>query len=160
MKTEIKKPVLLAIDDDGFIGESLSDFFVESGFTVLQACNGYEGVNALYASRPDIVITDLLMPNGGGFEVLDAVRKFDDSLPVIALSGTEDLEDAVRAFKHGAWDYLSKPVINPAELEHAVTSCLERARMVREDRIHKANLEFQIKERTTELRKMKKSRCY
>ncbi len=160
MESEMSKPVLLTIDDDGYICESLADYFAENGFTVVQAYTGYEGIEALHARRPDIVITDLLMPNGDGFEVLDAVREFDDNLPVIALSGTGEVEDAVMAFQQGAWDYLAKPVINPAELEHAVTSCLERARVIRKNRIHKTEMEMLVRRCTSELRKMKKSRVF
>ncbi len=154
MESEMSKPLLLIIDNDELICSSLTEYFADSGFSVIKACSGNEGIKALHAMRPDIVITDLYMPNGDGLEVLDAARQMDDNLPIIAFSGTGVLADAVMTLQRGAWDYLAKPVINLAELEHVVTCCLERARLVRENRNYQVNLEYLVSQRTADLRKL------
>lgn len=141
MEIQSIKPVLLIIDDEELVRGTLAELFSESGFCVIQAHDGREGIDMARAMRPEIVITDLIMPDVGGLEVVDAVRRMDDNLPIIVLSGTGVLADAVMSLRRGAWDYLAKPLSNLAELEHAVERCLERARQIRKNReqlIHQA----------------------
>lgn len=59
--------------------------------------------------RPDLVITDLMMPNGSGMEVLESVHRFDKDIPVILVTAFGSIESAVEAMKHHAADYLTKP---------------------------------------------------
>lgn len=154
MKTETANPVLLTIDDDKRIRISLEDFFEERGYKVIHACDGREGIDAIQTIRPDIIITDIRMPNMDGLEVVDAVCQMDDTLPIIVFSGTDVLADAVTVLRRGAWEYLVKPLMDYAELEHAVIRCLERARLVRENRNYHENLERLVTQRTAELRKL------
>jgi diguanylate cyclase (GGDEF)-like protein/PAS domain S-box-containing protein len=146
--------VLLTIDDEESIRSSVAAFFEDSDFTVLQACDGHEGIEMVKSMRPDVVITDLRMPIVDGMEVIDAVTQFDDNLPIIVLSGTGILTDAIDALRRGAWDYLAKPVVDLAELELIVARCVDRARLVRENRNYHDNLELLVKQRTVELRKL------
>ena len=146
--------VLLTIDDEESIRSSVTAFFEDCGFTVLQACDGREGIEKIRALKPDVVITDLRMPNVDGMEVIDAVKLFDDNLPIIVLSGTGVLTDAIDALRRGAWDYLAKPVADLVELELVVVRCVERARLIRENRNYHQNLELLVRERTAELRKL------
>ena len=146
--------LLLTIDDEESVRSSLVIFFEDCGFTVIQACNGRDGIGKIHALNPDIVITDLRMPHVDGLEVVDAVKRFDDNLPIIVLSGTGVLSDATEALRRGAWDYLAKPVVDLVELELVVARCIERARLVKESRDHHQNLELQVKLRTAELRKL------
>ncbi len=153
MISEQSRPLLLTIDDESFIRSSISAYFEDCGFDVIEAADGHEGMKVVRSMRPDCVITDLRMPRMDGMEVVDAVRKFDDNLPVIVLSGTGVLSDAVEAVRRGAWDYLSKPVQDLVELELVVARCLERARLVRDNRGYHEGLEVLVAKRTAELRK-------
>ncbi|MDD2271872.1 MAG: EAL domain-containing protein [Desulfuromonadaceae bacterium] len=146
--------VLLTIDDEESLRSSVAAFFEDCGFTVLQACDGRDGLEKIRVYGPDVVITDLRMPNVDGLEVVDAVRLLDDNLPIIVLSGTGVLSDALEALRRGAWDYLPKPLADLVELELVVARCLERSLLVRENRNYHENLELLIKERTVELRKL------
>ncbi|NTV48743.1 MAG: EAL domain-containing protein [Geobacteraceae bacterium] len=154
METQADNPVLLTIDDEESVRSSVAAFFEDCGFTVLQACDGREGINIINTLHPDVVVTDLRMPNVDGIEVVDAVKLMDDNLPIIVLSGTGVLADAIEALRRGAWDYLSKPVVDMVELEMMVARCVERARLVKENRDYHENLELQVKQRTAELRKL------
>ena len=154
METPATNPVLLTIDDEESVRSSVAAFFEDCGFTVLQACDGQEGIDKISAFHPDVVITDLRMPNVDGIEVVDAVKRMDANLPIIVLSGTGVLSDAIEALRRGAWDYLSKPVIDMVELEMMVANCVERARLVKENRDYHENLELLVKQRTAELRKL------
>ncbi|MDD2899332.1 MAG: EAL domain-containing protein [Desulfuromonadaceae bacterium] len=144
--------VLLTIDDEETVRSSIAAFFEDSGFTVIQACDGKEGIEKIISLHPDVIITDLRMPNGDGMDVVDAVKQYDDTLPVIVLSGTGVLSDAIEALRRGACDYLSKPVVDLIELEMMVVRCIERARLLRENRCYHDNLEMLVKQRTAELR--------
>jgi diguanylate cyclase (GGDEF)-like protein/PAS domain S-box-containing protein len=144
--------VLLTIDDEEAVRSSIAAFFEDCGFSVIQACDGREGIDTVTARCPDVIITDLRMPNVDGLEVVAAVTSLDDNLPIIVLSGTGMLTDALQALRCGAWDYLPKPLADLAELEFVVTRCLERARLVRENRAYHENLELLVKQRTSELR--------
>jgi len=146
--------VLLTIDDEESVRSSVAAFFEDCGFTVIQACDGQEGIDKISSLSPDVIITDLRMPNVDGLEVVDAVKRLDDNLPIIVLSGTGVLKDAVEALRRGAWDYVTKPVVDLVELELVVARCVERAQLVRENRNYHENLELLVKERTAELRKL------
>lgn len=154
MEVPASNLVLLTIDDDESVRSSVAVFFEDCGFTVIQACDGQEGIDKVVALRPDVVITDLRMPNVDGLEVVDVVRRQDDNLPIIVLSGTGVLSDAIEALRRGAWDYLTKPVADLIELEFVVARCIERAHLVRENRDYHDNLELLVRERTAELRKL------
>lgn len=146
--------VLLTIDDEEAIRSSISAFFEDCGFSVLQACDGRVGIEMIHAMRPDVVITDLRMPNVDGLEVVDEINRIDQNLPIIVLSGTGVLADAVLALRRGAWDYLAKPILNLVELEMVVARCLERAHLLRQNRDYHFNLERLVDQRTAELRKL------
>jgi diguanylate cyclase (GGDEF)-like protein/PAS domain S-box-containing protein len=151
------KPTLLTIDDEESIRSSLAAFFEDCGFTVIEAGDGREGLEIIRERRPDVVITDLRMPEVDGLEVVDAVCRMDDNLPIIMLSGTGVLADAIEALRRGAWDYITKPVQDMVELELMVARCLERARLVRENRAYHEGLELLVANRTKELRKLSKA---
>jgi diguanylate cyclase (GGDEF)-like protein/PAS domain S-box-containing protein len=154
MELQATNMVLLTIDDEESVRSSVAAFFEDCGFIVFQACDGQDGLDKIAALRPDVIITDLRMPNVGGMEVVDAVRLMDDNLPVIVLSGTGVLSDAIEALRRGAWDYLTKPVADLIELELIVARCVERARLVKENRVYHENLELLVRQRTSELRKL------
>ena len=152
MKPQATTPVLITIDDEESVRSSVAAYFEDCGFTVIQASDGRDGIGKILALNPDVVITDLRMPLVDGLQVVDAVRQLDDNMPIIVLSGTGVLSDATEALRRGAWDYLSKPVADLEELELVVVRCLERARLVRENRDYHQNLELQVKLRTAEIR--------
>jgi diguanylate cyclase (GGDEF)-like protein/PAS domain S-box-containing protein len=146
--------VLLTIDDEESIRRSVAAYFEDCGFIVIQAADGQEGMDMAASLRPDVVITDLRMPHVDGMEVVDALKRLDDNLPVIVLSGTGVLSDALEAMRRGAWDYLSKPLVDLVELELVVARCIERARLVKENRDHHENLELLVIKRTAEVHKL------
>ena len=146
--------VLLTIDDEESIRSSVASFFEDCGFNVIQACDGLDGIEKVHALRPDVVITDLRMPKVDGLEVVDAVKQLDDNLPIIVLSGTGVMSDALEALRRGAWDYLAKPVVDLVELELVVARCIEKARLVQENRECRDNLELLVKQGTAQLRKL------
>lgn len=78
---------ILIIDDDVSIQKLFSQFLSGRGYEVVQAENGVEGMHLLESQRPDLVITDILMPEMDGLEILMKIRKSQSTTPIIAISG-------------------------------------------------------------------------
>ena len=135
------QPVVLSIDDDQFVRESLANFLEDFGFTVLQARDGEEGLEVFAANRPDMVLVDLRMPRMDGLQVLARVREIAPETPIMVVSGAGDIRDVVEALRRGAWDYLIKPIQDMNILVHSVRTCLDRARLLRQNREYQQSLE-------------------
>ncbi|UFH50609.1 two-component system response regulator RssB [Pseudomonas sp. KNUC1026] len=132
---------LLLIDDDEVVRASLAAYLEDSGFNVLQANNGLQGLAVFESRQPDLIICDLRMPQMGGLELIRKVNEQSQETPVIVLSGAGVMSDAVEALRLGAADYLIKPLEDLAVLEHSVARALERARLVRENMRYREKLE-------------------
>jgi diguanylate cyclase (GGDEF)-like protein/PAS domain S-box-containing protein len=145
---------LLTVDDEEAIRSGIAAYFEDSGFLVAEASDGLAALELIRHHRTDIVITDLRMPHMDGLELIDAVTSEFENLPIIVLSGTGVLADAIDALRRGAWDYLTKPIQDLSELEIIVQRCLERARLIIENRRYQVDLELLVEERTAQLRKL------
>src|SRR5690348_5840113 len=101
---------VLVVDDEPSARSALKDLLSADGYSVETAEGGVAAM-ALAAERPpDVVVTDLDMPNMGGMELLAKLRAQDPHLPVIVVTSLQDLGTAVQAIRAGAEDYLTKPV--------------------------------------------------
>src|SRR5436190_3884994 len=98
------------------------------GHSVVEARDQPEAVQALQASRPAIVLSDLRLPDGDGFGVLRAAKELDPELPVVVMTAYGSIQDAVTAMKEGAMDFLAKPV-DPDHLLLLVERALAQRRM-------------------------------
>ncbi len=132
---------LLIIDDDDVVRASLAAYLEDSGFSVLQACNGLQGLQVFERENPDLVICDLRMPQVGGLELIRQVTERAPDMPVIVLSGAGVMNDAVEALRLGAADYLIKPLEDLAVLEHSVRRALDRAWLLQENQRYREKLE-------------------
>ncbi|KQQ56270.1 fused response regulator/phosphatase [Pseudomonas sp. Leaf127] len=132
---------LLIIDDDDVVRASIAAYLEDSGFNVLQASNGLQGVQTFEQQRPDLVICDLRMPQMGGLELIRQVSAIAPQVPVIVVSGAGVMSDVVEALRLGAADYLIKPLEDLAVLEHSVGRALDRARLEQENRLYRQKLE-------------------
>ncbi|MBH3471067.1 two-component system response regulator RssB [Pseudomonas putida] len=132
---------LLIIDDDDVVRASLAAYLEDSGFSVLQAVNGQQGLQVFEEHQPDLVICDLRMPQMGGLELIRQVSERAPQLPVIVVSGAGVMSDAVEALRLGAADYLIKPLEDLAVLEHSVRRALDRSRLVLENQRYRDKLE-------------------
>ena len=89
------RPLVLIVDDDLAVRDSLAAVMEAFGFRTRTAGNGIEGLEAVAAEAPSAVITDLQMPKMGGLELITTLRRSRNSIPVIAMSGG-DIEAAKR----------------------------------------------------------------
>jgi two-component sensor histidine kinase len=143
---------ILTIEDERIVRENIAAYLEDSGFLVTQAENGRVGLEAFHRDRPDLVLVDLRMPEVNGLKVLAEVTGSSPETPIIVVSGTGLLQDAVDALKSGAWDYVIKPIQDLQVLEHSVRRALERANLIRENRKYREHLEEEVEKRTSELR--------
>jgi DNA-binding NtrC family response regulator len=105
----MNNPRLLIVDDESDMRWVIRGVFEDEGFEIAEAGNGAEALAVLEEFRPDVVLTDLMMPEMDGKEFLQRSVERDENLPVILISAVEDIEVAVRAMKDGAFDWMPKP---------------------------------------------------
>lgn len=141
---------ILVIDDEPAALGLLADLLCLSGYIVFTASEGQAGMELFTDKRPDLLITDIQMPHMDGLEVLRRARDVDDAIPVILVTGHGDLDNALRALRRGAYDFLLKP-INPEILLNTVRKGLEHCRLRRFEQDYRRLLEEQVEERTREL---------
>ena len=128
---------VLVVDDEPLILAFLAENLRADDFTVLTATNGGEAIDALAASRPDVVLLDVVLPDMSGYDVCRRVRggdavndPWDPDLPIIMLSAKAEHTDRVRGLNRGADDYVTKPFHYPELLARigAVLKRVSRAR--------------------------------
>ncbi|MBU1140811.1 MAG: response regulator [Proteobacteria bacterium] len=146
-----KSPAILTIDDESLIRESFRLYLEDCGYQVQEAENGRVGLDMIHKSLPDLVLLDLRMPEIDGLDVLQEVRENYPDLPIIVISGTGFIGDAVEAMKRGAWSYLLKPIADFNTLRHAVEQSLEKARLIVENRNCREKLEEKLRLRAQAL---------
>jgi two-component system, OmpR family, response regulator len=118
---------LLVVDDEATILELLSGSLRLAGFEVLTAASGAEAVRAAASGRPDLVLLDVMMPDGDGFEALRRIRSGGAEVPVIFLTARDEESDRVTGFAAGADDYVTKP-FSLNELLGRIRAVLRRTR--------------------------------
>ncbi|CAD5110287.1 two-component system response regulator RssB [Zestomonas carbonaria] len=132
---------LLIIDDDDVVRASLAAYLEDSGFSVLQAANGLQGLEVFEREKPDLVVCDLRMPQVDGLELIRRINSLEVEVPVIVVSGAGVMGDVVEALRLGAADYLIKPLEDLAVLEHSVRRALDRSHLRLENRRYREKLE-------------------
>lgn len=117
-------PQVLIVEDEPAIAESLSYALRRDGFAVSLAASVEQATRML--GLADLVILDLMLPDGSGFELIGVARRTDPSPPVIVLSSRDGEADRVAALETGADDYVTKP-FSPREMVARVRAVLRRA---------------------------------
>ncbi len=127
---------ILVIDDDTASCRTLELHFRSQGRDVELAHNVDEGMAAIQAGRPDVVVLDIRMPGRSGLEGLPEFKKKFPNVPIIMITAYHDMESTIRAMQGGADDYIHKP-IDIDELDAAVERALLRAKTGNEDMLLK-----------------------
>jgi sigma-B regulation protein RsbU (phosphoserine phosphatase) len=136
-----ERVTVLVIDDDPLVRMTFVRILERRGMQTIPADDGQRGLDAFRTHRPDAVLSDLRMPGMDGLEVLSTLVAESPETPVIVVSGEGGLEDAVQALRRGAWDFVTKPVMNPEILVRSIDRSLEKARLRRQNAEYRANLE-------------------
>ena len=141
----------LIVDDDAEFAKSIYIYLEDLGMKPILVSDSAEAIKYLKKNKVDLLILDLMMPKLNGIEIIKEVRKNEEYLPVIVISGTGSINLAVEAVKQGADDFLSKPITNFERLEISIEKVLDKALLVREISEHRKNLESLVKIRTVQL---------
>lgn len=128
----MEKGMILVVDDDAFFRVLCSDILKGAGFAVKTASSGLEAISIVENEPIDVVITDLVMPDAGGLEVLQRTKQHNTLTDVIVITGHGSIESAVKALKSGAFDYITKP-LNEDELIHTVSRSMEKKKLLEEN---------------------------
>src|SRR5690606_18003981 len=117
---------VLVVDDDPIVRDVLERYLEREGFAVSAAADGVEALTAIEASRPDLVLLDLMLPRVDGFEVFRRARERDTRLAVIMLTARGNQTDRIVGLEAGADDYVAKP-FSPREIVARVRAVLRRS---------------------------------
>lgn len=114
---------ILIIDDEPSVLEALRLFLEDEGYAVHEALEGETGLELFRVVRPEVVVTDLRMPGMPGKDVISEIRRLNDSIPIIVITGYGTLDDAIDAIRSEVHDFITKPI----DLDH-LKSTLDKAR--------------------------------
>ncbi len=148
---------ILVVDDELVMCELLSDLLKDKGFNVEYVLSGQEGIDKVKERNFDVVITDLKMPDMSGIKVLEELKKYDQDMIIIVITGFPSFETVQSALRIGAYDYVSKP-FNIDEISFTIIRAVAfrnltrtNKRLMKELEEQNSKLEEKVKERTKEL---------
>src|SRR5438309_1019750 len=101
---------ILVVDDDGDARAALGDLLQLDGHTVETAADGFRALAKLGTFAADVILCDLRMPGLDGIDLLHRVREDDPTRAVVLMTASQSVGSAVSAMRHGATDYLTKPI--------------------------------------------------
>ena len=104
------EPIVLIVDDEGSIRESLSEIFKDEGYYVLTSSSGEEAIETVKEQSPDLIFLDIWLSGIDGIQTLEEIKGLKPDLPIIMISGHGNIELAVKATRIGAYDFLEKPL--------------------------------------------------
>ena len=137
----MKQHTLLLVDDDRHVLESMSDWLREQGYQLDTATNHATAIAALARKHYDLALVDIRLPDRDGFEVLAHAREHHPNTTVILLTGYGTVESAVEAIRVGAFDFLTKPLIDE-ELLLSIQRALSQRLVVEENKNLRAQLDL------------------
>ncbi len=127
-----EKKNILVIDDDESTLETLEIFITGLGYDVSLAYNGKEGLKIFDEKKPDLVLTDMVMPELDGLGVLREIKENKSGVPVIMITAVDEMDTIISAIQQGAYDYVEKP-IDISNLKVIINNALETSSL--EDRL-------------------------
>lgn len=131
MTVENDSAVVLIADDDDLVLKTLNVLITSLGHRCLLATDGLEALEILSVNQCDLIITDILMPNMGGLELLDYVREQYPQIDIIIAAGYGERTTYAEVIKKGAIDFIKKP-LDQEELEAKLNRALRERRMISE----------------------------
>jgi putative nucleotidyltransferase with HDIG domain len=141
---------ILVVDDEEAIREVVSTMLESKGYRCTAVSNGRAAQDQVKRATPDLVLSDMIMPEMDGIKLLDWLREYDPEVPVIMVTAIHDISTALEAIRRGAYDYILKP-FEKDQLFMGVGRALQHRRLVAENRSYQLKLEQQVEERTAQL---------
>lgn len=125
---------ILIVEDDTELSQLFKRVLEKSGYAVLTACDGLDALDKLDKEYIDLIISDVMMPNMDGYELVREIRDAKMDIPVLMITAKDRFQDMQAGFSSGTDDYMVKPV-NVNEMVLRVGALLRRARMISERRL-------------------------
>ncbi|MCF6238419.1 MAG: sigma-54 dependent transcriptional regulator, partial [Candidatus Marinimicrobia bacterium] len=125
---------ILVIDDDLQVRGALQTLLERNKYVVSVAATGKEGLKQVQRSAPDMVLSDIMMPEMDGIEMLQKLKELDPDLPVILMTGYSSIEGAIRAIRYGADEYLTKP-LDQVEVLHIIEKTRQQQRLTQQNKM-------------------------
>ncbi len=141
---------ILIVDDEEAIREVVSTLLEAQGYRCTAVANGREAVVYLQNNLVELVLSDMIMPEMRGMQLLAWLRTHHQDFPVIMVTAMHDVSTALEAIRRGAYDYILKP-FEKDRLFTSVRRALEHRRLVEENRNYQRNLEKLVEQRTAQL---------
>ena len=146
------KGQVLIVDDEEAIREVVSTLLEGQGYNCAAVGNGRLAVEHLQNNSVDLVLSDMVMPEMDGLQLLGWLRSHDQEIPMIMVTAMHDVSTALEAIRCGAYDYILKP-FEKEQLFLGVRRALDHRRLLLENRNYQRNLEELVEQRTVELKK-------
>lgn len=150
---------LVLIEDDTAFRNDLSDHLSDTGYEVISAEEGKEGIGKIKEHMPDLVLTDLKMPEVSGMEVLKWLQEQQFQIPVILITAYGKRSNAIEALENGAFGYIQKP-FKVLELEFKIRQALSQFVLERENEVMERKLSSEEKPmvwgKSSEMQELKK----
>jgi putative nucleotidyltransferase with HDIG domain len=141
---------ILVVDDEEAIREVVSTMLESKGYRCTAVSNGRAAQDEVKKSTPDLVLSDMIMPEMDGIKLLEWLRQYDPEVPVIMVTAIHDISTALEAIRRGAYDYILKP-FEKDQLYLGVNRALQHRRLVAENRNYQRTLEQQVAQQTAGL---------
>src|SRR5262250_3827745 len=148
--TAVDPEHILVVDDEEAIREVVSTMLESRGYNCIAVSNGRQAQESVRKRTPDLVLSDMIMPEMDGIKLLDWLRNHDPEIPVIMVTAIHDISTALEAIRRGAYDYILKP-FEKDQLFLGVGRALQHRRLVLENKNYQLNLQQQVDERTQQL---------
>lgn len=123
---------ILIVEDDAFFREVFADILKEEGYQVETASSGNAALQMLASTRYQLIVTDMILQDISGLDILSRAKQMDADIDVIVVTGYGNVESAIYALKNGARDYLIKPISHD-EFKHVVRLSMEQHRLLDEN---------------------------
>ncbi len=127
---------IMVVEDDKELRDLFCCVLSDNGYTPFPARNGYEAFTVIESTHIDLVISDIMMPEMDGYELIQTLRKTDHTMPVLIITAKDTAEDKRRGFQSGTDDYMVKP-IDVNEMIWRVEALLRRGQIFS---LHRAKL--------------------
>ncbi len=129
-------PTILVIDDDQSILPSLTQYITEKGYKALNASTAMQGLEHIKQHQPQVLVLDLELPDLQGLELLEKIQKEYPDIQTIIISGIGKMNDVIVALRLGAWDYLTKPIINLEILYNSIQKACAHYDLIIKNRVY------------------------
>jgi putative nucleotidyltransferase with HDIG domain len=149
-KTIVDIENILVVDDEEAIREVVSTMLESRGYRCTAVSNGRAAQEVVRKETPDLVLSDMIMPEMDGIKLLSWMREHDPEVPVIMVTAIHDISTALEAIRRGAYDYILKP-FEKDQLFLGVGRALQHRRLVLENRNYQLNLQQKVDEQTAQL---------